>query len=912
MRKFLSITVLSLVLLIVSCGNTVNPGGNNGGGNTEDPVCTHEPDVKYIYDEANHWYMCTKCEAALDVLPHEFTVWNTVIEPSLGVEGLKAKTCSACKYSVEEKIPALTGCEHSSVSSVWTKDETGHWHTCNGCPATLDYDGHSYSAWTITVAPQVGVPGLQVKSCTVCEYEVEQTIAALPQPDPTPSEGQVNVTKIGTGFESIYLEWTPYQNATKYKVYCDNKLIDAELIRFYGSYFRADVIGITASSHTVKVVPVVGGKEVTSASVEYTRTPEAYVREGYSFTGECTGAYNMDGTLKQGAQVIYVTAKNAKTVTANVNGATQTGIQAILDAKQKANTSNDILCIRVIGTITAADVDSFSSSAQGLQIKGRSAETNMNITFEGVGNDATINGFGFLIRNCSNVEIRNIGILNFMDDGISVDTDNSHLWLHNIDFYYGQVGGAADQDKGDGSLDIKKSHYITVSYNHFYDSGKCALLDASTGEGSDYITYHHNWFDHSDSRHPRVRNAKHVHVYNNYYDGVSKYGIGAAGGGSNVFSESNYFRNTQYPMLTSQQGSDIATDSKGTFSGEEGGVIKSYGDVIINGKFISYTQDNVQYDAYVAQTRNEQVPSTVKSVKGGHTYNNFDTASDMYKYTPHTAEQARENVMQYAGRVEGGDLKWNFTESDDTSYNVNNGLKQAILNYKPTVILGDVVMSNTLIDIIDSIPATVTLADSAYVKDCYNEYMKLSDSQKVEITNSSKLMAAYNTILNLEVQRVIDLIENMNPDNSEHVQSVYLEYSALSAEQKALVTNISKLEDAMGAIPVDKIEHNFNNGKDSDFFQISGNLSTSKGVATYNGMTISQCLKMESSTTITFTTTSKMTLTIVFGDSDSKTNVKIDGEKVSTSTKVLIIELEAGTHTITKADTTNVFYLSLE
>ena len=173
-------------------------------------------------------------------------------------------------------------------------------------------------------------------------------------------------------------------------------------------------------------------------------------------------------------------------------------------------------------------------------------------------------------------------------------------------------------------------------------------------------------------------------------------------------------------------------------------------------------------------------------------------------------------------------------------------------------------------------------------------------------------MNAYNTILTLEVQHVIALIENMNSDNSDHVQSVYLEYSKLTSEQKALVTNVSKLEDAMGAIPVDKIEHNFDNGKESDFFNISGNLSKTKGVATYNGMTISQCLKIESSTSITFTTTTKMTLTIVFGDSDSNTNIKIDGEKQETSTKVLVIELEAGTHTITKADSTNVFYISLE
>lgn len=911
MKRILMSITLVLILLLTSCGNLIKPGPGNEPENPN-PECEHLTETLAEYDETGHWIKCLSCNEKLEFSEHKYNAWITVLEPSLGVEGKKVKNCTECEFSVEEIIPALTDCVHPNVSNNWLVDETGHWHICNDCPVTLDYSAHSYSDWVVTITPQVGVAGKKVKTCDICNYSVEEVLPALPQPDPEPTDGQVNVTKIGTGFETIYLEWTPYNNATKYHVYCDNKLIDSELIRFYGTYFRADIIGITASDHTVKVVPVVGGKEITAAKVEYTRRPEAYVREGYSFTGECTGAYNMDGTLKQNAQVIYVTAKTAKTVTATVNGATQTGLQAILDAKQKANTSNDILCIRVIGMISANDMDSFSSSAQGLQIKGRSAETNMNITFEGVGNDATINGFGFLIRNCSNVEIRNIGIMNFMDDGISVDTDNSHLWLHNIDFYYGQAGGDADQDKGDGSLDIKKSHYITVSYNHFYESGKCALLDAGTGEGSDYITYHHNWFDHSDSRHPRVRNAKHVHVYNNYYDGVAKYGIGAAGGGSNVFSEANYFRNTKYPILTSQQGSDIATDSKGTFSGEDGGVVKSFGDVMIGGTFVPYSENNVQYDAYVAATRNELVPSTVKSLKGGFTYNNFDTASDMYSYNPHTAEAAKDNVTKYAGRLQGGDLKWTFTEEDDASYAINSGLKQAVNNYKPTVVLGEVIMSNSLVEMIDSIPENVTLEDSSYIYDCYNQYIKLTDSQKEEITNSHKLLAAYNTIFKLEIERVIQLIDNMDVANQEEVQSVYLEYSKLTAEQKKDVINIDILTNAMGSIPVDKIEHNFDNGLSSDFFNISGNLSKSKGVATYNGLTISQCLKIESSTNISFTITTKMTLTIVFGDEDTKTNIKIDGVKQTTSTKVLTIELEAGSHTITKADSTNVFYLSLE
>ena len=69
-------------------------------------------------------------------------------------------------------------------------------------------------------------------------------------------------------------------------------------------------------------------------------------------------------------------------------------------------------------------MDKFSSSSEGVQIKGASAYSNLNMTIEGIGNDATINGFGFLLRNAGNVEMRNFSIINFMDDGISLDTAN--------------------------------------------------------------------------------------------------------------------------------------------------------------------------------------------------------------------------------------------------------------------------------------------------------------------------------------------------------------------------------------------------------------------------------------------------------------------------------------------------------
>ena len=76
-----------------------------------------------------------------------------------------------------------------------------------------------------------------------------------------------------------------------------------------------------------------------------------------------------------------MTPETAKTCTAVVNGKEVTGFQSILDAKQSAGTKDTSpLDFRIVGCVTADDVDHFSSSAEGIQLKGKSAYTEMNIT----------------------------------------------------------------------------------------------------------------------------------------------------------------------------------------------------------------------------------------------------------------------------------------------------------------------------------------------------------------------------------------------------------------------------------------------------------------------------------------------------------------------------------------------------
>lgn len=522
-------------------------------------------------------------------------------------------------------------------------------------------------------------------------------------------DGKVNIIESKGWFESAYVKFDKFNGADKYNVYIkggkysDYTKIDGQLIREYKTYIRADVVGLVAGDgYEIKVVPVnESDTEMTSAANSATGIKVSpYDRGGFAHKGatEGIGAYNNDGSLKANAIVVYVTKNNAKTVSADIKssstGTTKyTGIQQIIYGYQKGVETRP-LDIRIIGTIDAADCDNFLSSSEGLQIKGKNSYSKLNITIEGIGEDAVTRGFGFLIRNAGYVEMRNFANMLCMDDAVSIDTDNEHVWIHNLDLFYGQAGGDADQAKGDGTIDLKgDSRYVTISYNHFWDSGKSSLCGMKSETGPNWITYHHNWFDHSDSRHPRIRTMS-VHVYNNYYDGNSKYGVGAAFK-SNAFVENNYFRGNKCPMLISQQGSDISSDPKGTFSGEDGGMIKSFGNVMVENtkyfKYVTYQQNNAQFDAYEATTRDEKVPATVVAVKGGCGYDNFDTDSSiMYEYEVDDANAVPDIVTGWlgAGRMNHGDFKWTIYKSLDTDYNVDTALKSALGSYTNTELIG--------------------------------------------------------------------------------------------------------------------------------------------------------------------------------------------------------------------------------
>lgn len=542
-----------------------------------------------------------------------------------------------------------------------------------------------------------------------------------------PSKAEVRIKSAAGWLETAWAEWELLPGASSYNVYVsgtDNGTwtrLDNELVRNYGTYGRADAPGLRAGTYSLKVVPVINGTEADGeASVAGNLQVKPHDRTGYAHFGrdnsglyEGVGAYKNDGTLKDNAMVIYITAANAKTVSVTLpytetSTKTYTGFYGIIEGYRKCLYAGGMkrpLVIRLIGTVTADDMDK-TRFGQGLDIKGEKEYTEFPFTLEGIGNDATIYGFGVQFSQVTGAEMRNIGIILCKDDGIELNKHNSHVWLHNLDLFYGQVGSDADQVKGDGAIDIKYSSYCTVAYNHFFDNGKCCLIDPSKSYGNetpaDFLTYHHNWFDHADSRLPRCRHGKAFHVYNNYYDGNGEYGVGLASNAC-AFVEANYFRNCRYPIINSGQGTDknlvdAKQSKKGLLSGEDGGVCKFWNNHVEGAKsFITQkdTYGSNLYDAYLVDSRDEKIPESVKAlkaelVKTPTTYSNFDTSSNMiYFSTPDSPEDIPAIVTgEYgAGRCQKGDFTWTFDNAtEDANKDVIPGLKTALTNYRSSLL----------------------------------------------------------------------------------------------------------------------------------------------------------------------------------------------------------------------------------
>jgi pectate lyase len=220
-------------------------------------------------------------------------------------------------------------------------------------------------------------------------------------------------------------------------------------------------------------------------------------------------------------------------------------------------------------------------------------------TIIGVGSNATLSGGGLNIglpiddnvtsppaNAVHNIIIRNLHITGASDDLINVQMFSHHVWIDHNEFSNGD----------DGAVDIKRgSDWITVSWNHFHDHDKTTLVghdddNAAQDTGRLRVTYHHNYFNASDQRNPRVRFSPVVHVYNNYYFDNS-YGI-ASTNESGLVVEGNYFFSVNNPGRVEFSGPLGRMVERNNILVECNHPIETRGTVTEPSTFYSHTVDN--------------------------------------------------------------------------------------------------------------------------------------------------------------------------------------------------------------------------------------------------------------------------------------------------------------------------------
>ncbi|MCM1404699.1 MAG: hypothetical protein NC133_04365 [Prevotella sp.] len=325
-----------------------------------------------------------------------------------------------------------------------------------------------------------------------------------------PDAKKIVITLAQAGNESAAFEWQE-KSAEQATVYFRQSGADAytrvddELIRqVTADTARVDIMGLQVGTedgrnYDFKIVASTGATR-TLENINIT----AYDRSGFAhfhYT-DGVGAYQDDGSPKDGAVIVYVNESNKNTVQASINGKVYTGLVDILK-----HAGGGPLIVRIVGTIgaptwhrleynegkaitpeqvkgvngvsllefypierriTDAEIpqeqliqDGFNSldtsvycELNGLRsiIKYKAIddefsshwndcrlENIQNVTLEGVGTDARIYQWGMTFKNCHSIEVRNLTFEAYPEDACSADSDEKNTANTLDDFHYGRI-----------------------------------------------------------------------------------------------------------------------------------------------------------------------------------------------------------------------------------------------------------------------------------------------------------------------------------------------------------------------------------------------------------------------------------------------------------------------------------------
>ena len=405
--------------------------------------------------------------------------------------------------------------------------------------------------------------------------------------------------------------------------------LDSELILSEGSVLECHILGLSKGLYDVMIEE---GEGDSLARVFYFGIDVAdRDTSGYAHFGRTDGigGYSSDGTLKDGARVVYISNANKNSVTLESGGRTYTGLSEILNG---CGQIVEPLVIRVLDRIStnqwiSADPGSrseepddaengyfedrfsdefgeniagmpvsvfysgtgtrydFVTSADGIVYSGTSSgadsdgcrmnvissEGAKDITIEGVGRNAGFFQAGLEFLESDSVEIRNLTFEGYPQDALRFscsDIASSHggYWIHGNTFLAGYNNWGTGEKNGGDPVEVSNATGVTVSYNRVQGTSKGLMFGEEEGGACMNVTVHHNLFRDVMQRIPFCMNSN-IHLYNNYFRDCRR---GASPRSETyMFLEANYYLGVDSPFSFSSYG--------GTST------VKSFGDVYKDG-----------------------------------------------------------------------------------------------------------------------------------------------------------------------------------------------------------------------------------------------------------------------------------------------------------------------------------------
>lgn len=763
----------------------------------------------------------------------------------------------------------------------------------------------------------------------------------------------------GGWFETLYAQWndsTAKNAVVKYKKSDahDYLLAEPELIRNSDDGGRVDIVGLEAGNYDIEIT--------SSDKTIYSKkniVVKAHDRAGFAHKDyeQGVGAYKNDGTPKDNALIVYVTDENKDTITIPEYEEFGTGIGWLLNNNsaftEKLVSDNRPLIVRFIGTVTPPKGLTIPASIEnGGNVKDNGfmciIKSSKNVTIEGIGYDAVIDGWGFSFfvgdgyKNYESYEVRNLAFKKYPEDALgfqgfqtgSGDSANlvnpiERVWVHNCSFDVGFCANPTESDKyeGDGSCDFKRGQYYTMSYNFYKDCHKTNLVGASDGNLQYHMTFHHNYYDNCDSRAPLARRAN-IHIYNSYFKGNTSKTVDARAN-SFIFSEANFYDSCKNPIVI-----------------KSGAVVKSYNDT-----FYNVIEEN---NGTIVNDKLQTVSSVCK-------FENFDTKPDFYKYTVTDAAQARADCIAYSGVMKKpSEIIENPTPSSvipiEPEKAVNLPFSVTFDNLSASDYFGNILKDKNIKELVanetnPSISDGIIYKPSGKYSQTGTAYkfkdqgiiFKIDKKAAIEVkssggsypavvynSNGKDVLSAQNSTKYAVLEPGIYMIQSGLSTKEAYLSSFSLtEYiggdiptditqsteNISETTSKDISENTSESDDDNGDDDFVNDKENVhildytNNINTNNFFDYSGKYKTDKKV-NYNGKELTKSLNMESKTYVNFKTIKNAKINIVTSSTNSNPTIILDGKTVSVSKNgVTSFELSPGSHSITKGTTNTYLFL---